>query len=295
MFIGDFVLASYGTGAVMAVPSHDQRDFEYAIAHNIEMIQVIDGPGVDVSEAALEKHSYLGKGMKLINSEEFTGLTVEEAKEAITVKLENMGIAKRTVNYHFREWIFARQRYWGEPVPVVHTEDGIHVVDDSELPVVLPALDDYKGKNGQAPLENATEWKAYDHNGIKGKRETSTMPGSAGSSWYYLRYIDPHNDDEFANQELLKHWMPVDLYVGGPEHAVGHLMYSRIWNIFLNDMGLSPVKEPFQKLVHQGMILGENGIKMGKRFPEFVVNPSDVVREYMRQLDDNLATKIEKK
>ena len=281
MFIGDFVLASYGTGAVMAVPSHDQRDFEYAIAHNIEMIQVIDGPGVDVSEQALEKHDYLGKGFKLINSEEFTGMTVEDAKEAITVKLEKMGIAKRCVNYHFREWIFARQRYWGEPVPVVHTDDGrIHVLDDDELPLILPELEDYKGKNGKAPLENATEWKQYDHNGIKGIRETSTMPGSAGSSWYYFRYIDPDNDKEFANQELIKHWMPVDLYVGGPEHAVGHLMYSRIWNRFLYNEGLSPVKEPFKKLVHQGMILGENGIKMGKRFPEFVVNPSDVVREY---------------
>ena len=281
MFIGDFVLASYGTGAVMAVPSHDQRDFEYAIAHNIEMIQVIDGPGVDVSKQALEKHDYLGKGFKLINSEEFTGMTVEDAKEAITVKLEKMGIAKRCVNYHFREWIFARQRYWGEPVPVVHTEDGrIHVLDDDELPLILPELEDYKGKNGKAPLENATEWKQYDHNGVKGTRETSTMPGSAGSSWYYFRYIDPDNDKEFANQELIKHWMPVDLYVGGPEHAVGHLMYSRIWNRFLYNEGLSPVKEPFKKLVHQGMILGENGIKMGKRFPEFVVNPSDVVREY---------------
>ena len=142
MFIGDFVLASYGTGAVMAVPSHDQRDFEYAIAHNIEMIQVIAGPGVDVSKQALEKHDYLGKGFKLINSEEFTGMTVEDAKEAITVKLEKMGIAKRCVNYHFREWIFARQRYWGEPVPVVHTDDGrIHVLDDDELPLILPELE----------------------------------------------------------------------------------------------------------------------------------------------------------
>ena len=285
MFIGDFVLASYGTGAVMAVPSHDQRDFEYAVAHNIDMIQVIDGdekPGhVDVSEKAFEKGDYLGKGYRLINSEEFTGLTVEEAKEAITVKLENMGVAKRTTNYHFREWIFARQRYWGEPVPVVHTEDGgIHVLDDDELPLILPELEDYKGKNGKAPLENATEWKKYDHNGIKGTRETSTMPGSAGSSWYYFRYIDPDNDKEFANQELLKHWMPVDLYIGGPEHAVGHLMYSRIWNRYLYDKGLAPTKEPFKKLVHQGMILGENGIKMGKRYPEFVINPSDIVRDY---------------
>jgi len=285
MFIGDFVLANYGTGAVMAVPSHDQRDFEYAIAHNIDMIQVIDGDGklghVDVSEKAFEKDEYLGKGYKLINSEEFCGLTVEEAKEAITAKLEKLGVAKRTVNYHFREWIFARQRYWGEPVPVVHGEDGaIHVLDDSDLPLVLPELENYKGTNGKAPLENATEWKNYDKDGVKGTRETSTMPGSAGSSWYFLRYIDPHNDNEFANQELLKHWMPVDLYIGGPEHAVGHLIYSRIWNRYLYNKGLAPTKEPFKKLVHQGMILGANGIKMGKRFPEFVVNPSDVVRDY---------------
>ncbi|MGN1417025.1 MAG: class I tRNA ligase family protein, partial [Oscillospiraceae bacterium] len=174
-----------------------------------------------------------------------------------------------------------RQRYWGEPVPVVHTENGeIHVLDDEELPLILPELEDYKGKNGKAPLENATEWKKYDKNGVKGTRETSTMPGSAGSSWYYFRYIDPDNDKEFADPELLKHWMPVDLYIGGPEHAVGHLMYSRIWNRYLYDKGLAPTKEPFKKLVHQGMILGENGIKMGKRYPEYVVNPSDIVRDY---------------
>ena len=279
VFIGDFVLANYGTGAFMAVPSHDQRDFEYAIAHNIEMIQVIDGQ--DVSEHAFEKQDYLGKGCKLINSEEFTGLTVEEAKVAITKKLVNMGIAKETINYRFREWIFARQRYWGEPVPIVHMENGQdYVLEDDELPLILPELEDYKGHNGQAPLENAQEWKQYEKDGFKGKRETSTMPGSAGSSWYFLRYIDPHNNSEFANYELLKHWMPVDLYVGGPEHAVGHLMYSRIWNNYLYDKGLSPVKEPFKKLVHQGMILGENGIKMGKRYPEYVVNPSDIVKQY---------------
>ena len=279
VFIGDFVLASYGTGAVMAVPSHDQRDFEYAQVHNIPMIQVIDG--ADVSEHAFEKQDYLGKGCRLINSEEFTGLTVEEAKEAITCKLEKAGVARRKVNYHFREWIFARQRYWGEPVPCVYTDDGkTYFLPDDELPLILPELEDYRGRNGQAPLENATEWKKYDRNGIHGVRETSTMPGSAGSSWYYFRYIDPKNDKVFCDPELAKHWMPVDLYVGGPEHAVGHLMYSRIWNRFLYDQGLSPVKEPFKKLVHQGMILGENGIKMGKRFPEFVVNPSDVVREY---------------
>ena len=279
IFIGDFVLANYGTGAVMAVPSHDQRDFEYAVEHNIDMIQVIDGR--DVSKCAFEKQDYLGKGCKLINSEEFTGLTVEEAKEAITDKLVKMGVGRKTTNYKFREWIFARQRYWGEPVPIVHLDNGEeYLLPDEELPLVLPELEDYKGHNGKAPLENATEWKNYDKNGVKGLRETSTMPGSAGSSWYFLRYIDPDNNDEFANQELLKHWMPVDLYVGGPEHAVGHLMYSRIWNRYLYDNNLSPVKEPFKKLVHQGMILGENGIKMGKRYPEFVVNPLDIVEQY---------------
>src|SRR5574344_1457096 len=279
VFIGDFVLASYGTGAVMAVPSHDQRDFEYAVAHRLPMIQVIEGR--DVSEHAFEKQDYLGKGCKLMNSEELTGLTVEEAKEAITCKLENMGVARRKNNYHFREWIFARQRYWGEPVPCVYTDDGkTYFLPDEELPLILPEREDYKGRNGQAPLENATEWKQYDRNGIHGVRETSTMPGSAGSSWYYMRYIDPNNDKQLCDPELLKHWLPVDLYVGGPEHAVGHLMYSRFWNNYLYNKGLVPVKEPFAKLCHQGMILGENGIKMGKRFPEFVVNPSDVVREY---------------
>ena len=279
VYIGDFVLASYGTGAVMAVPSHDQRDFEYAVVHNIPMIQVIDG--ANVSECAFEKGAYLGKGCKLINSEEFTGLTVEEAKEAITQKLEQMGVAKRKINYHFREWIFARQRYWGEPVPVYYTDDGeIHALEDDELPLVLPELEEYKGKNGQAPLENAEEWKYIERNGVRGKRETSTMPGSAGSSWYFMRYIDPNNDKAICDPELLKHWLPVDLYVGGPEHAVGHLMYSRIWNRFLYNEGVSPVKEPFKKLVHQGMILGSNGIKMGTSFPEFVVNPSDIVRDY---------------
>lgn len=282
VYIGDFVLANYGTGAVMAVPSHDQRDFEFADTYNIPKIQVIDsGDRSACKEKALEKGEYLNKGFKLINSEEFTGLTVEEGKRLITDKLVKQGIARRKVNYHFREWIFARQRYWGEPIPIIHNEDGtIRLVPDSELPVVLPKLEDYKGKNGAAPLENATEWKAYDKNGIKGKRETSTMPGSAGSSWYYMRFIDPKNNNELADKELLKHWLPVDLYMGGPEHAVGHLIYARIWNRFLYKEGISPVKEPFKKLIHQGMILGSNGIKMGKRFPKFVINPSDIVKNY---------------
>ena len=279
VFLGDFVLANYGTGAVMAVPSHDQRDFEYATKYNIPMIQVIEGR--DVSESAFEKQDYLGKGSKLINSEEFTGLTVEEAKEAITDKLVKMGVAEKKVNYRLREWIFARQRYWGEPVPIVHLENGESVaIPDEELPLVLPVLKDYKSKDGKAPLENDQDWVNVEINGIKGKRETSTMPGSAGSSWYFLRYIDPHNKDCFADKKLLDHWMPVDLYVGGPEHAVGHLLYSRMWNEYLYDKGLVPTSEPFKKLVHQGMILGSNGIKMGKRFPEFVVNPSDIVNEY---------------
>ena len=280
VFIGDFVLASYGTGAVMAVPSHDQRDFEYAVAHNIPMIQVIDG--ADVSEKAFEKHDYLGKGCKLLNSEEFTGLTVEEAKDAITAKLEKMGRGRRKNNYKLREWIFARQRYWGEPIPVVHFEDGsTKALEDSELPLVLPVLDDYKpATDGNSPLAKATDWVNVVVDGKKAKRETSTMPGSAGSSWYFLRYIDPKNDKEFANQELLKHWMPVDLYVGGPEHAVGHLLYARVWNNYLFDKGLVPVKEPFKKLVHQGMLLGANGIKMGKRYPKYVVGTDETVQKF---------------
>jgi len=280
VFIGDFVLASYGTGAVMAVPSHDQRDFEYAIAHNIDMIQVIDGR--DVSECAFEKQDYLGKGAKLINSDEFNGLTVEEAKEAITQKLEKLGVARRKVNYRLRDWIFARQRYWGEPIPVVHLEDGsTKVLSDEELPLVLPVLDDYKpAKDGSSPLAKATDWVNTTYNGMPAKRETSTMPGSAGSSWYYIRYIDPHNTEEFANKKLIDHWMPVDLYVGGPEHAVGHLLYSRMWNNYLFDKGLVSVREPFKKLVHQGMLLGANGIKMGKRHPDYVVGTDEVVQKY---------------
>lgn len=280
VFIGDFVLASYGTGAVMAVPSHDQRDFEYAIAHNIPMIQVISG--ADVSKCAFEKHSYLGKGCKLINSEEFSGLTVEQAKDAITEKLEKLKLGRKTVNYKIHEWIFARQRYWGEPIPIVHFQDGsMKALPDKDLPVILPILDDYKPlKDGRSPLAKATDWVNVCVDGKKAMRETNTMPGSAGSSWYFLRYIDPHNDKEFANYELLKHWMPVDLYVGGPEHAVGHLLYSRMWNNYLYDKKLVPYKEPFKKLVHQGMILGANGIKMGKRYPKYVVDPNDIVKKY---------------
>ena len=273
IYISDYVLASYGTGAIMAVPAHDTRDYEFARKFDIPIIPVLEGG--DISREA-----YIEDGAH-INSDFLNGMNKEDAIETMIQWLEEHHCGSKHVNYKMREWIFARQRYWGEPMPVVYLEDGnIHILDDEELPLVLPELEDYKGHGGKAPLENAVEWKAYDCHGKRGYRETSTMPGSAGSSWYFLRYIDPHNENVFADCELLKHWMPVDLYVGGPEHAVGHLMYARIWNRYLYDKGLSPVKEPFKKLVHQGMILGANGIKMGKRYPEFAIDPLDIVRDY---------------
>jgi leucyl-tRNA synthetase len=273
IWISDYVLASYGTGAIMAVPAHDERDYAFAQKFNIPIIPVIDGG--DIS-----KEAYTGDGIH-INSEFLNGLNKEDAIKKILSFLEEKKCGKKKVNYKIRNWIFARQRYWGEPIPIVYYEDGkIGVLDDQDLPLVLPKLEDYKSKNGKAPLENATDWVNIKYHGQKAKRETSTMPGAAGSSWYFLRYLDPNNNEEFANQELIKHWMPVDLYVGGPEHAVGHLLYSRMWNNFLYDKGLVSTPEPFKKLVHQGMILGSNGIKMGKRYPEYVVNPTDVVNEY---------------
>ena len=273
IWISDYVLASYGTGAIMAVPAHDERDYEFAKKFNIDIIPVIEGGNV------LEE-AYTGDGVH-INSEFLNGLDKVTAINKMIEWLEENNIGKKKINYRLREWIFARQRYWGEPIPIVHKEDGSSMaLDDEDLPLVLPELEDYSPKNGLSPLESATDWKELTYKGEKVKRETSTMPGSAGSSWYFLRYIDPDNDKEFANQELLKHWMPVDLYVGGPEHAVGHLLYSRMWNNYLYDKGLVPVKEPFKKLVHQGMILGSNGIKMGKRYPEYSVNPNDIVNKY---------------
>ncbi len=273
IWISDYVLSTYGTGAIMAVPAHDTRDYEFAKKFNIDIIPVIEGGNI-------EEEAYTGDGLH-INSEFLDGLNKEEAINNMINWLEEHKCGKKKINYRLREWIFARQRYWGEPIPVIHLENGKDIVlNDDELPLVLPELEDYKGKNGKAPLENATEWVNVEVNGIKGKRETSTMPGSAGSSWYFLRYIDPTNKEALADKKLLDHWMPVDLYVGGPEHAVGHLLYSRMWNNYLYDKGIVNVKEPFKKLVHQGMILGSNGIKMGKRFPEFVVNPNDIVRDY---------------
>lgn len=274
IYISDYVLASYGTGAIMAVPAHDQRDYDFAKKFNLEIIQVLDG-------GSIENEAYEGDGPH-INSGFLNGLNKEDAINKMIEFLEERHIGNKKISYRIREWIFARQRYWGEPIPVVHYKDHSEALSDDELPLVLPELDDYKPKvNGTAPLENAIEWKKYVNSktGEVGKRETNTMPGSAGSSWYFLRYIDPDNDDCLANKKLLEHWMPVDLYLGGPEHAVGHLLYSRFWNNFLYDKGIVPVKEPFKKLVHQGMILGENGEKMSKSRGN-VINPDDVVREY---------------
>lgn len=215
-----------------------------------------------------------------IHSDFLNGLNKEEAIARMFTWLEENHCGKKKVNYRLRDWIFARQRYWGEPVPIVHMEDGsVEVLPDEELPLVLPLMKDYKAHSGKAPLDNAEEWKNVTIDGKNGVRETSTMPGAAGSSWYFLRYIDPHNEEELASLELLKHWMPVDLYLGGPEHAVGHLLYARFWNNYLYDKGISPVKEPFQKLVHQGMILGSNGEKMSKSKGN-VVNPDEMVQTY---------------
>ena len=274
IWISDYVLMTYGTGAIMAVPAHDDRDYAFAKKFNIDIIQVLEGGDIT-------KEAYTEDGVH-INSGFLDGLDKETAINTMIAWLEERNLGTKKINYRIREWIFARQRYWGEPIPVIHYEDGtIGVLDDDELPLILPELDDYgPSKCGGSPLDKATDWVNVEVNGKKGKRETSTMPGSAGSSWYFLRYIDPKNDKQFADPELLKYWLPVDLYVGGPEHAVGHLLYSRMWNNYLYDKGLVPVKEPFKKLVHQGMILGSNGIKMGKRFPEYCVNPNDITRDY---------------
>ena len=274
IWISDYVLSSYGTGAIMAVPAHDDRDYEFAKKFNIPIIEVIEGGNID-------ECAYTGDGLH-INSDFLNGLDKETSIKEMIKYLEDNKIGKKKINYRLREWIFARQRYWGEPIPIIHYEDGtIGVLSDKDLPLILPELVDYSPtKTGASPLDAATDWVNVEINGKKGKRETSTMPGSAGSSWYYLRYIDPKNNETFADKKLIEHWMPVDLYVGGPEHAVGHLLYSRMWNNYLYDKGLVSVKEPFKKLVHQGMILGSNGIKMGKRYPEYSINPCDIVDKY---------------
>ena len=272
IWISDYVLASYGTGAIMAVPAHDQRDYEFASKFGIEIIPVLEGG--DIS-----KEAFVGDGNH-INSDFLNGLNKQDGIDKMISWLEERKIGCKKVNYKLREWIFARQRYWGEPIPIVYLNDEMKALADSELPLVLPELENYSpSKTGASPLDRATDWVNTTFDGQPAKRETSTMPGSAASSWYFLRYIDPKNDNEFANQELLKYWLPVDLYVGGPEHAVGHLLYSRFWNNYLYNKGLVPVKEPFAKLRHQGMILGPNGEKMSKSKGN-VINPDDMVKEY---------------
>ena len=272
IWISDYVLATYGTGCIMAVPAHDQRDYEFASKFGIEIIPVLEGG--DIS-----KEAFVEDGLH-INSDFLNGLNKKDAIEKINNWLEEKNIGKRKVNYKLREWIFARQRYWGEPIPIVFVDDEMKALADSELPLILPELEDYApSKTGASPLDKATDWVNTSFEGKPAKRETSTMPGSAGSSWYFLRYIDPHNENEFANKKLLEHWLPVDLYVGGPEHAVGHLLYSRFWNNYLYNKGYVPVKEPFAKLRHQGMILGSNGEKMSKSKGN-VINPDDMVKQY---------------
>ncbi len=273
IWISDYVLATYGTGAIMAVPAHDERDYAFAKKFGIDIIPVLEGGDVT-------KEAYTGDGLH-INSGFLNGLNKEDAINKMIDFLVSKGIGEKKINYRIREWIFARQRYWGEPIPIVTFEDGTtKALDDKELPLVLPVLDNYKPHGGASPLARATDWVNVTVDNKKATRETSTMPGSAGSSWYFLRYIDPNNNDTFCDKRLSDHWMPVDLYIGGPEHAVGHLLYSRMWNNYLYDKGLVTHEEPFKKLVHQGMILGSNGIKMGKRYPEYVVDPNDVIREY---------------
>ena len=272
IWISDYVLSSYGTGCIMAVPAHDQRDYEFATKFGIEVIPVLEGG--DIS-----KEAFTGDGLH-INSDFLNGLNKQDAIKKIIDWLEEKKIGTKKVNYKLREWIFARQRYWGEPIPIVYVDDEMKALADNDLPLVLPELDDYApSKTGASPLDKATDWVNTTFEGKPAKRETSTMPGSAGSSWYFLRYVDPHNDNEFANKKLLEYWLPVDLYVGGPEHAVGHLLYSRFWNNYLYNKGLVPVKEPFAKLRHQGMILGTNGEKMSKSKGN-VINPDDMVKEY---------------
>ena len=272
IYIGDYVLATYGSGAVMAVPCHDQRDFDFAKKHHIEMIQVIEG---DCTDAAFE-----GDG-KHINSSFADGMNNEEAKKAITEKLIEINKGRYQVNYKLRDWLFSRQRYWGEPIPVIHMEDGKTIpVPYDQLPLTLPEMKDYKPSgDGQPPLSKEKDWVEVTVDGKKGLRETNTMPQWAGSSWYYARYIDPHNNEAIGDKKLLDHWLPVDVYVGGAEHAVLHLLYARFWHKFLHDQGIFKSTEPFQKLYHQGLVLGPDGQKMSKSLGN-TVSPDDVINEY---------------
>ena len=281
VWISDYVLMSYGTGAIMAVPAHDTRDWEFAKKFDLPMIQVVEGKEgpVDINEAAFTD---VATG-KMINSEFLNGLEVTEAKEKMKDFLEEKGIGNRKVNYKLRDWVFSRQRYWGEPIPIVHCEKcGYVPLDESELPLLLPEVDSYMPTdNGESPLAAMTDWvnTTCPCCGGPAKRETDTMPQWAGSSWYFLRYTDPHNKEALASKEALKYWLPVDWYNGGMEHTTLHLLYSRFWHKFLYDQGIVPTKEPYQRRTSHGMILGENGEKMSKSRGN-VVNPDDIVQAY---------------
>ena len=281
IWVSDYVLMSYGTGAIMAVPAHDERDWEFAKKFHLPIIQVVakNGEEVDVNEAAFTD---VATGV-LINSDFLNGLEVKDAKEKMIKFLEEKGIGQAKTNYKLRDWVFSRQRYWGEPIPIVHCDKcGYVPIDESELPLLLPEVESYMPTdNGESPLAAMTDWvnTTCPCCGGPAKRETDTMPQWAGSSWYFLRYTDPHNDKALASSEALKYWLPVDWYNGGMEHTTLHLLYSRFWHKFLYDQGVVPTPEPYQKRTSHGMILGENGEKMSKSRGN-VVNPDDIVQEY---------------
>lgn len=274
IWIADYVLAAYGTGAIMSVPAHDDRDYAFAKAHDLPIIPVLAGGDIT-------KEAFTGDG-EHINSDFLDGLHKTEAMQKMIAWLTDHHVGESKVSYHMQDWVFSRQRYWGEPIPVIHWEDGTtSLVPEDELPLKLPQATEIKpsGKP-EGPLANLTDWvNVVDENGRKGKRETNTMPQWAGSSWYFLRFIDPHNNDKLADYDKLKRWLPVDLYIGGAEHATRHLLYARFWHKFLYDIGVVPTKEPFQRLVNQGLILGAGHEKMSKSKGN-VVNPDDVIHEY---------------
>ena len=279
IWISDYVLITYGTGAIMAVPAHDTRDYEFAKKFNLPIVQVVDGKNVDLSKEAFTD---VATG-KLINSDFLNGLEVSEAKKTVIKYLEDNHIGTKKVNYKLRDWVFSRQRYWGEPIPMVYCEDcGWVPLDEKDLPLRLPEVEEFTpGENGESPLAKQTDWinTTCPHCGKPAKRETDTMPQWAGSSWYFLRYMDPHNDKELASKEALEYWSPVDWYNGGMEHTTLHLLYSRFWHKFLYDIGVVPTKEPYQKRTSHGMILGTNGEKMSKSKGN-VINPDDIVNEF---------------
>lgn len=273
IWISDYVLANYGTGAVMGVPAGDQRDWDFATKFGLEIIPIMEG-------ADISKGAYHGDGIH-INSGMLDGMNIEASNRTILAWLKEHECGSEKVQFKLRDWLFSRQRYWGEPIPVVHMEDGtLRTVDESDLPLELPATDNYQpSDDGESPLAHCADWLTVEIDGQKGVRETNTMPQWAGSCWYYMRYLDPHNNEQLADSSLLEHWLPVDLYVGGAEHAVLHLLYARFWHKVLYDCGVVTTPEPFGKLFHQGMILGENGVKMSKSLGN-VINPDDLVQSH---------------